>query len=251
MTQLLLDLEPPLVPTLDNFMVGRNAELLAALRHLCMTLPEHPSARCLYLWGPTSSGRSHLARAASDAMGGRFVDGHLATADEIRAAVEHGEGRAPAGGRRMLAVDGVDVMNADAQEALFHAINLLRDDPRGALVVTGNATPRDLFLKPARDDLRSRLAWGLVYQLHRLDDEEKDAALADRADKQGFPLLPEVRRYLLTHFSRDLGTLMRMVDALDRHARENQRIVTVPLIRDFLQRRIDFAAPERPVGHSA
>lgn len=248
MTQLLLDLEPPRIPTLDNFMVGRNAEVLAALRHLCATIPEHPSARCLYLWGPAGSGRSHLAKATCDMLDGQFLDGREANAHDIRAAIEsHGADDA----RRMLVVDGVESLDVEGQEALFHAINLLRDDPRGALVVTGNVTSRDLSLKPGRDDLRSRLAWGLVYQLHRLDDSEKDAALAHRADQQGFPLTPDVRRYLLTHFSRDLGSLMRMVDALDRHARENQRIVTVPLIREFLQRPIDFTVTAHRVGNVA
>lgn len=237
MSQLLLDLEPPRIPTLDNFMVGRNAEVLAALRHLCATVPEHPSARCLYLWGPQGSGRSHLAEATCTLIGGRFLDGRTATAADIRAAAEPRDNASHP--RHMIAVDGVEALDADAQEALFHAINLLREDPRGALVVTGTATPRDLFLKPGRDDLRSRLAWGLVYQLHRLDDGEKDAALEQRADQQGFPLTPDVRRYLLTHFSRDLGSLMRMIDALDRHAREHQRVVTVPMIRAFLQRPLD------------
>ena len=250
MNQLLLDLEPPRIPTLDNFMVGRNAEVLAALRHLCATVPEHPSARCLYLWGPQGSGRSHLAQATCTLIGGRFLDGRTATAADIRAAAEPVEGESPEV-RRTLVVDGVEALNADAQEALFHAINLLREDARGALVVTGNATPRDLFLKPGRDDLRSRLAWGLVYQLHRLDDGEKDAALEQRADQQGFPLTPEVRRYLLTHFSRDLGSLMRMIDVLDRHAREHQRVVTVPMIREFLQRPIDDDAMTPRLGNVA
>ncbi len=237
MTQLLLDLEPPRVPTLDNFIVGRNGEAVAALRALGAAHPAEGSARCLYLWGESGSGRSHLLRAVANAMGGRFVEGHEATPDALREASASADGT-----RRMLTLDDVEACDADAQEALFHVVNVLRDDPHGFLVVSGSAAPRALALVSGRDDLRSRLAWGLGYQIHRLDDDEKDAALARRADERGFPLSPEVRRYLLTHFSRDLGSLMRMVDALDRHAREEQRIVTVPLIRDFLQRTIAFDA---------
>ena len=241
MTQLLLDLEPPLVPTFDNFMVGRdpaNAEAVAALRRLDTAV--HASERCIYLWGEAGSGCSHLARAAGDAFGGRVVPGGATEAGALRdaaVAIERGDGR-------LLAVDDVQSLDAEAQEALFHVVNRLRDDPRGLLVVTGNAVPRDLALRPGRDDLRSRLAWGLVYRMHRLDEDEKDEALARRAEGRGFPLTPEVRRYLLTHFARDLGSLMRMIDALDRHAREHRRIVTVPLIRDFLQRSIEFP-PQR------
>jgi DnaA family protein len=241
MTQLLLDLELPVAPTFDNFIVGRNAEALNALRRLAAAPAADPSSRCLYLWGESGSGRSHLAQAIAGALGTGVIGGAQATPDLLRAT-----GDAPA--RRALVVDDVDTLDADAQEALFHAINRVRDDAAGVLVVCGNAASRDLALDVARDDLRSRLAWGLVYQLHRLDDDEKDAALVHRADDRRFPLTPEVRRYLLTHFARDLGSLMRMVDALDRHARENQRIVTVPLIRDFLQRNIVFPTRDDRVG---
>jgi DnaA family protein len=136
----------------------------------------------------------------------------------------------------LVAIDDVEMIDAAAQESLFHAINLRRADPAATMIVAGNAAPRDLALDAAREDLRSRLAWGLVYRLERLDDGEKDAALARHADEQGFPLSADVRRYLLTHWARDLGALMRLVDALDRHARERQRILTVPLIREFMQR---------------
>ncbi len=233
MNQLLLDLEPPSVPTFDDFVVGRNAEALAALRLLATTTPADPSARCLYLWGEDGSGRTHLATAASRAMKATHLDGRAASAGAIRDAAAGAAGAA-------LVIDDVEALDAQAQEALFHAVNRLREDPAGRLVATGNAAPRGLLFAPGRDDLRSRLSWGLVHRLHRLDDDEKDAALVHRAKDRGFPLAPEVRRYLMTHFTRDLGSLMRMVDALDRHGREHGRLVTVPLIRDFLRSSIDF-----------
>jgi DnaA family protein len=241
MTQLLLDLEPPPRPTLDNFMVGRNAEAIAALRRLVSTPTQDPSGRFLYLWGEAGSGRSHLLRAACDLTTGRYLEGSDLSASSL----------ANDDTAAMLAVDDVESTDAATQEALFHAFNRLRDDPRGTLVVAGNAAPRDLKLDADRDDLRSRLAWGLVYQLHRLDDDEKDAALERHASQRGFPLVPEVRRYLLTHFSRDLGSLMQMVDALDRHARESKRIVTVPLIREYLQRNLAFPTRDRPIDQFA
>jgi DnaA family protein len=227
MTQLLLDLEPPPQPTFDNFVVGGNAEAVAVIRRLGAHDAGDPSKRFLYLWGEAGSGRSHLLRAACAARDGRYLDGPGATATAIEAAANEAHG--------LIAIDDVETIDAVAQEALFHAINRLRDDPRASLIVAGNATPRDLALQAERDDLRSRLAWGLVYRIERLDDAEKDAALARHASTRSFPLTPDVRRYLLTHFSRDLGSLMQMIDALDRHAREHQRVVTVPMIRDFLQ----------------
>jgi len=226
MTQLLLDLEPPPQPTFENFVVGDNAEAVAALR-ACGD-GARADRRFIYLWGESGSGRSHLLRATCAALGGRYLDATDATVGAIRAAV--------AERCRPLAVDDVEAIGAASQEALFHAINALRADPDATLLVAGNAAPRDLALDAARDDLRSRLAWGLVYRIASLDDAQKDAALARHATQRGFPLADDVRRYLLTHCARDLGSLMQLIDALDRHAREHRRVLTVPLIREFLQR---------------
>lgn len=226
MTQLLLDLEPPPQPTFENFVVGDNAEAVAALRS--RGDGAGVDRRFIYLWGDAGSGRSHLLRAACAEHGGRYLDATNATVEVIQAAV--GERCRP------LAVDDVEAIGAASQESLFHAINVLRVDPDATLLVAGNAAPRDLALDAARDDLRSRLAWGLVYRIAPLDDAQKDAALARHAAQRGFPLADDVRRYLLTHCARDLGSLMRWIDALDRHAREQRRVLTVPLIREYLQR---------------
>jgi DnaA family protein len=233
-TQLLLDLDPPPRPTFDNFVAGANAEAVAAVRRAIGDPAVAVNDRFVYVWGEPGSGRSHLLRAACEEVGGRYVDAAQANADEIKAVVA---AQVP-----LLAVDDVERLGPTAQEALFHAINALRDTPRGVLVASGPALPRDLALDAARDDLRSRLAWGLVYRLERLDDAEKDAALDRHARQRGFPLAPDVRRYLLTHCARDLGSLMQLVDALDRHARERRHVLTVPIIREFLQRALPSEA---------
>ena len=232
MTQLLLDLEPPARPRFENFIAGRNGEALAAVRRLCTTETTETAQRFVYVWGDASSGRSHLLQAAAAEVEGPCFDGAAVSAVDIEAMM------ASDAARRVLIVDDVESTDAATQETLFHAYNALREDPQGAMIVAGDSAPRDLALHAARDDLRSRLAWGLVYQLHRLDDDEKDAALVRHAEQRGFPLAPEVRRYLMTHFARDLGSLMQMVEALDRHAREQRRVVTLPLLRDFLQREL-------------
>lgn len=237
MTQLLLDLEPPPLPRIDNFIEGRNAEAVDAVRRLGSARASEGASRFVYLWGDHGSGRTHLLRAAAEELGGACFDGATVTAAEIEAAAAGGRATGSA-----LVVDDVHACSAAAQEALFHAYNVLRDDPQGVLLVAGDAAPRDLALHPAREDLRSRLAWGLTYPLHRLDDQEKDAALVRHAEQRGFPLAPEVRRYLMTHFARDLGSLMQTVEALDRHARERQRVVTLPLIRAYLQRELTLCS---------
>ena len=69
--QLALDLIQPLRPSLDNFVVGRNAEVIAALRNLAAG----GSERFVYLWGGEGSGRTHLLQAIAASAASRWIDG--------------------------------------------------------------------------------------------------------------------------------------------------------------------------------
>jgi DnaA family protein len=114
---------------------------------------------------------------------------------------------------------------------LFNLYNQMRDSG-GMLLVSGKASPLHLKL---RDDLRTRLGWGLVYQVHGLSDEEKALALAQHAQTRGFALPPEVTQYLLRHGRRDLPSLLAVLDALDMHSLRLHRSPSVPLLKEVMQ----------------
>ena len=143
--QLTLDFGPPPPPCFDNFVAGANLECLATLRHLVYSLKrgETPAQRFFYVWGPTGSGKSHLAAAL--------------TASQCP---------------NLMVVDDVDRYSKGRQRTLFHRFNALIDQPDHALVVFGNQPPARLKLLP---ELVSRLSWGMVFSLQPLDDN----ALAD------------------------------------------------------------------------
>jgi len=74
----------------------------------------------------------------------------------------------------------------------------------------------------------------LVYQVQPLSDEEKSKALKQHAAARAFDLPDNVIEYLLRHLSRDLPSLMGLLDALDRHSLESKRSITVPLLKELL-----------------
>lgn len=197
MRQLPLEISPPAEPSFDNFLPGDNAEALARVRDLA-----HGGLReaIVYLWGAAGSGRTHLLRAA---------------------------GRANAS---LVIADDVDALDADAQQRLFSAINAARDG-RGAVLAAGSAPPAALAL---REDLRSRLAWGLVYHLKPLGETEKMRHLQAEAGRRGLVLSDEIVAYLLTRVPRDMATLTALLEALDRQALVRQRPLTLPLVREVL-----------------
>ena len=85
-----------------------------------------------------------------------------------------------------------------------------------------------------REDLRTRLGWGHVFELHVLPESEMRAVLRRAADARGVFLSDEVMNFVLGRFSRDLGSLMQLLDHLDRYALETQRAITIPLIKSML-----------------
>jgi DnaA family protein len=221
MRQLALEITAPAPPTLDNFIAGRNAELVERLRLLAAgSAPES----FIYLWGVAGCGRSHLLKGAVHAMrNAGLAAAHVACAPG--AALPEDAERSD-----YVALDDVDRLDPGAQVAAFHLYNRLRER-QGALVASGGAPPAQLAL---RGDLATRLAWGLVYQVAGLTDEDKGRALDQRAEALGFRLPPEVRDFLLTRARRDVATLLAMVDALERCSLETKRPVTVPLAREVL-----------------
>lgn len=214
---MLLDIAPGWRPTLESFVAGRNLELISALRH---ALSGSSGERIFFLWGETGSGKSHLLQACVQA------------ALDTQRSATYMRGSVPPGAE-VVALDDVERLDGDAQIKLFDLYNQIRDS--GAmLLISGQSSPLHLKL---RDDLRTRLGWGLVYQLYGLSDEERAQALAQHALARGFALPPEVVQYLLRHGRRDLHSLLDALDALDEHSLRLHRAPSVPLLKEVLQQK--------------
>jgi len=197
MEQLPLRISPPPQPALDNYVPGANAEALQCVRDLAAGRLREA---VVYLWGERGSGRTHLLRAA---------------------------GRA---NPDLVVADDVEALDAEGQRALFVAINAARDG--GAKVLAaGSDAPAGLGL---REDLRTRLGSGLVYQLRPLSDEDKASYLRSEGARRGMPLSEEMIAYLLGHLPRDFASLAAVLDLLDEHSLARQRPVTLPLLREAL-----------------
>jgi DnaA family protein len=194
--QLILDLAPAAPPTLDNFVPGANAAAVAALRRLAVG-----EERVVYLWGDPGCGKTHLLEAA-------------------RRAADTG----------LLVLDDVDLLDEPTQVRAFDAFNLARE--RGTPVAAaGEASPAQLAV---REDLRTRLASGLVFHLRALSDDDKADALRREAASRGIALDADVLGHLLRRLPRSLGTQLAVLDALDRYSLARKRAITLPLVREAL-----------------
>ncbi|MBS1198876.1 MAG: DnaA regulatory inactivator Hda [Proteobacteria bacterium] len=210
MQQLLLDLLPANPPTLDNFVAGGNDRALAEFRHWL----ENGGLSC-HLCGESASGKTHLLTASGFEI-------HDAASDPNLAGVQS---------PLQLAIDHVDQLDASGQIALFNHFNRLKS-AGGRLLTASLQPPAHLQL---REDLRTRLASGLICRLHPLSDQEKAAALSALAEARALKLTPEAIDYLLRHAPRDMRSLSILIIALDHYSLEHQRAITLPLLRQVLQ----------------
>ena len=218
MKQIPLAIGPDPLSTFDNFLTSANAAAVAHLRAL------QPPAAPVYLWGPAGSGKSHLLRAlvhARQALGERA--GGFDAADPAPWLWQPGWS--------LVVVDRCELLDAERQQAAF-ALFVQATDAGASWAAAGRVPPVDL---PLREDLRTRLAWGHVFALQVCSEAEARAALRREADRRGIFLADEVMDYLLTRSARDLGTLMQVLERIDRFALARQRAVTVPLLRQMLQ----------------
>lgn len=211
MQQLLLDIRPPALPDLARFVVGRNNELMVQLQAM---LDGRATERMVYVWGGPHCGKTYLLEAWAHAcrLRGLAVD----TTAQQDAAV--------------TIIDGADDWNEARQLAAFARYNRVRESA-GLWLAAGRVPPADLPLMP---ELRTRLGWGLVFQMNPLNDAEKRAALAQHARSLGFQLAAPVAEYLLNHYPRDLGSLLRVLEALDRLSLETRRPITLALVRQLV-----------------
>lgn len=224
MKQIALDIGLARGATLANFCAGPNEAALAHLRLWAGSPTRSPVPT--YLWGAGGSGKTHLLEAVAQAL--REQGAAAGWLDpSLHEPPEFDESWA------VVLMDDVDRYTAVQQHAAFNWFVNAQTLQRGVLAA-GAVPPADLRL---REDLRTRLGWGHVFHLQVLSEPERRAVLRQAADDRGVFLGDEVMDFMLTRFSRDLGSLMQLLDQLDGYALQTKRAITIPLIRSMLENR--------------
>jgi DnaA family protein len=226
MKQIALDIGLRSGPTFKSFFAGPNEVVVG---HLALWVGDGSNtvARSpvpTYLWGNDGSGKTHLLKAVENS-----VRGHGALVGWLNADIQE----PPEFNERWAVVlmDDVHLYTSAQQHAAFNWFVNALTHQRGVLAA-GALPPADLKL---RDDLRTRLAWGHVFQLHVLSEPEQRAVLRQAADDRGLFLGDDVMDFMLTRFSRDLSSLMELLDLIDGYALQTKRSITIPMIKSMME----------------
>jgi DnaA family protein len=226
MRQLPLEIALEPARAFDTFVPGPNREALLHLQQLAIVLAADPAAERMppvYLWGEPGSGKTHLLLALA---------GELQRCGRKLGWFAPGQARPWEFGADWAALvfDDADRLDTDEQAAAF-ALFIEATAAGLPVLAAGRVPPVDL---PLRDDLRTRLAWGLVYETRTPGDADTRAALRRQADERGLILKDEMLEHLLTHFPRDLGALSDLLARLDRYSLATTRRITLPMLRAML-----------------
>ena len=229
MQQIALDIGLSAGPTVANFCAGSNE---AALKHLELWIGAKSNSTSAtsrspvptYFWGPSGSGKTHLLKAAREAL--REQGARVGWLDaSTHEPPEFNENWAA------VVLDDVHLYTAAQQQVAFNWFVNAQTHQRPVLA-GGELPPADLKL---RDDLRTRLGWGHVFAMHLLSEPERRAVLRQAADARGVFLSDDVMDFMLTRFSRDLGSLMELLELLDGYSLQTKRPITIPMIKSMLE----------------
>ena len=195
MDQLLLNIHPPSIKSLENFVIGDNFEAISVIKKFTTD----KNLQFFYLWGVQGSGKSHLSSVVKN--------------------------------NNILVIEDIESMSDIEQIQAFGIFNNCKENGK-KLFITGSNSPNNMGL---RSDLASRLSWGIVYQIKALTDNEKKLALLSHSKQKGMPSNVKVIEYCMKNLKRDLHYLIATLDALDNWSLKTKKPMTIPLLKKLLE----------------
>ncbi|OGT31613.1 MAG: DnaA regulatory inactivator Hda [Gammaproteobacteria bacterium RIFCSPHIGHO2_12_FULL_35_23] len=185
----------------------------------------------IYLWGPTGVGKTHLLQACchvADKLRLSPIYLPFSNIDILKPEMLEGLETLP-----LACIDDIDKIAGKPswEEAFFYFFNRMRDSGK-RLIIAGRVPPNELGI--ALHDLASRLAWGIVFQIQPLSDEEKIQAILLRAKARGLEVPDSVVQYLIKHWPRDMSSLFEALEKLDEASLIAKRKLTVRFVKEIL-----------------
>lgn len=183
---------------------------------------EWPDGR-LALVGPEGSGKTHLAMVWAQETGARFIDG----------GTSHPEGAA-----RDWAASGCVVFedcdrrlaSPEAERALFHLLNILREEG-GRILMTGRTPPSRWA--GGLPDLASRLSAVTVAEIAPPDEDLLEQLVVKLFRDRHIVIKDRMASYIARRIDRNSAAVEAAVARLDARSLELGQPVSVKLARDL------------------
>ncbi len=164
--------------------------------------PQWPSP-FIIIYGPESSGKTHLKNVWDTKSDGYSVDN----------------------------VDQTIIGNRDAEEALFHKFNAMKEEGAFGLLTASKPPSEWAFIIP---DLRSRLVAQTAVSIDLPDDTLLKALIVKLLSDKQLIVSPDVIEYILPRVERSFMAVKTLIDRADQLSLTRKKTITVPIIRDVM-----------------
>ena len=207
-----------------------------SLEFLKSTLLENSVSNLFYLWGLEGVGKSYLMQALHREFINRdmktlhlsFDDNRITSPDIFK----------NLGILEVLLIEKIDQLpqETDWETALFSLINEALSS-KTKIYLSSNLVSKDLKIELI--DLKSRLSYFTAIEIPEITDEEKKEALSQSSKRKGIHLDEKTIDYIVSHTSRSLSDLLKLINELDIYSLKKKRKVTPSLVRELLQTKSD------------
>lgn len=238
------DISSPLDPrfTFDSFVVGKpNALAHAAARRVVesMSVPFNP----LFLYGGVGLGKTHLMHAIAHAMDEHWPEKAVMylSAEKfmyqfVRAlrANETMNFKEQFRSVDVLMIDDIQFIagKESTQEEFFHTFNALVDQNK-QIIITADKAPSDL--QGVDERLRSRLAWGLVADIHPSTYDLRLGILQAKRAQLEADVPDSVLEFLALKVTSNIRELEGALNRIVAHADVAKQEITLESTQEVLQ----------------
>ena len=220
--------------SLDKFIKCKsNSNSLEFLKN---TVLETSVSNLFYIWGREGVGKSYIMQA----LNREFINLNKKTLhlslDDSR--ITSHEIFQNLGTLDVLLIEKIDRLPQDKDWEL-QVFALINDALSGntKIYLSSNLVSKDLNIELT--DLRSRMSYFTAIEIPEITDEEKIEALYQSSKRKGISLDNKTIEYIISHTSRSLSDLLKLINDLDLYSLKKKRKVTPSLVRELLETRSD------------
>lgn len=228
--------------TFESFVTGKSNEFACAAAQR-MADSGRPTFNPLFLYGGVGLGKTHLMHAIAHAIRTRhpqrrviYLSAEKFMYSFVRALRYKDTMSFKEQFRSVdvLMIDDVQFISGkdSTQEEFFHTFNALVDQGR-QIVISADKSPADL--DDIGDRLRSRLASGLVADIHPTTYELRLGILSSKAESSGVAVPPKVLEFLAHKISSNVRELEGALTRLIAHAQLVGRALSMETAQDVLR----------------
>lgn len=212
----------------SNYIASGNEITVANLQNF--------SSQFTHIYGETLSGKTHLLKAWTNLANQKYHNGIYFDANDFLKVSQLAELNID--NYRFIAIDNIDCMTDDLQVELFNLFNHIKLNQRNNYLLTSSSI--NLNLSTLRIDLKTRIHSGLVFALKSLTEDELLNALSIYCNRESIRVGDNELKYMLTHFTRNLGLLIKQIQSISQTATAEKKPITTHFIRNIMQHSTDF-----------